>query len=62
MRTKAILFRLESIELVELDLESVLESAGKVHRRIGPGFSSDFWVICVILGDFMGEDGGLYEI
>ncbi len=33
---------LESIELVELDLESVLESSGKVHRRIGPSFSVIF--------------------
>ncbi len=42
VRTKAILFRLESIELVELDLEPVLESSGNVHRRIGLGFSVIF--------------------
>jgi hypothetical protein len=42
VRTKAILFILESIELVELDLEPVLESSGKVHRRISPGFSVIF--------------------
>ncbi len=27
-----------------------------------PRFFSDFWVIWVVLGDFMGEDGDLYEI
>ncbi len=27
-----------------------------------PRFFSDFWVIWVVLGDFMGEDGDLYEL
>jgi hypothetical protein len=27
-----------------------------------PRFFSDFWVIWVVLGDFMGEDGDLCEI
>jgi hypothetical protein len=43
MGTRKILFWLESIELVELDLEPVLESSGMLHRRIGPGFSVISW-------------------
>jgi hypothetical protein len=42
MGTKVDFFWLESIELVELDLEPVLESSEIVHRRIGPGFSVIF--------------------
>jgi hypothetical protein len=53
---------LESIELVELDLEPVLGSSGVVHRRIGPGFSEIFGCFGMVLGDFMGEDWYLYEI
>ncbi len=39
MRTKADFFSLESIELVELDLELVLESSWMLKRRIRLGFT-----------------------
>jgi hypothetical protein len=42
MGTKTIIFRLESIQLVELDLQLVLELSGIVHRRIRPGFTGFF--------------------
>ncbi len=45
---------MESIELVELNLEPVLESSGIVHRRIGPGFTVIFGWFWVILGVKMG--------
>jgi len=42
MGTETIIFRLESIQLVELNLEPVLESSGILHRRIRPAFTGFF--------------------
>jgi hypothetical protein len=42
MGTKVDFFRLESIELVELDLEPLLESSWMVKRRIRSGFTGFF--------------------
>ncbi len=47
MRTKVDFFSLESIELVELDLEPVLELSWMLKRRIRSGFLIIFTFFCV---------------
>ncbi len=49
--------RSESIELVELDLEPLLESCCMLKSRIRLGFTGFFEVIWVVLGNFRGDDG-----
>jgi hypothetical protein len=57
MGTKVDVFRLEWIELVDLDLKPLLESCCMLKSRIRLGFTGFFEVIWVVLGNFRGDDG-----